>query len=146
MNEEKFRVKVKQKATMSFVIAALGLLLLNASRLDGYFVPENFGYVSGYYLGVSLGFIFGGVIHGIILLRLLKNETKVKTKFLEATDERNIAINEKSAVLTLYVGVIGLLFATFFMKTEQEIQMLLYTAFGLVLVYLFAKMFYNNKM
>jgi uncharacterized membrane protein len=146
MNEQKFRERIKQKSAMSFVIAALGLLMLNAAALDGYFLAENFGYMSGYFAGVSLGFIFGGTIQGILHLRVLKNEENIKAKFLEATDERNIAINEKASSLTLYVGIMGMLIATFFMKTEEDIQTLLYTVCGLIVVHLLARMFYSNRM
>lgn len=92
--------------------ATLLFALLGVPRLLGQ--EENVSFFSGFYSGTGFFLIALGLVFYLRTGRLLKDETALRRRFTECTDERNCRIDEKAAqaaavalFLVLYILLLG---------------------------------------
>ena len=145
---KEFRVVVSRRLKLLIGVMALFALVVVAM---GFYTYEEQGSVADFVLGLQTG-IFVGTL-AVLFLKMkklraaLRNETVLKTLFIEEKDERRLLIEQKANTLSLrvimYITALAAVVSGFFHVT---ISLTLFAVLALVaLVMTITKLYYNRQ-
>lgn len=148
-NVEEFKKNVKGQILLMSVLTAIGIIVAAIS----FYVLETMETelseeMRGVYCGVGCGVAIAGLFVVIKNIMLLRNEAKLKEKWLERVDERLATISAKAlrvATAFLIIGIyaVALIGGMFY---PILVKALMIVIFLFVLAYLCAYQYYNRKM
>ena len=148
-NNEEYRVIVKRRIKLSFLLDILGVFTIALSLAAKFWwkLPLS-EHMLGFYNGAGFGMIVAGIFFYIKNRRLLSNQDRLKADRLSRTDERLQEISRKAYLSAGTIVLIGAYIAIF-------VGGLFYPAlthiFGITIavfcaIYTIAYYYYNHKM
>lgn len=148
-NLEEYKRVVKLRIGAQLFLAVIGIATIIVSicmsRTGASVIPE---FAQGFFMGIGSGLTVAGVVFAIQLMRLLKNETKLKEKRIEENDERLIAINHSAirlaAMVLIFAMYVVMLVGVFFSKELVMCLAGLITLF--IVVYKMADVVFSKRM
>ena len=149
---EDYKKKIERKVRiMSTVCCLLPITMLLAKRLLSRFAAVNTpegDFSSGIIFGSCIGGMLVFIFYLVKMFTALRDGEKLKQMYVEATDERNIAISKEAANTSMAISVLFLLFGvivTGFISTTISLT-LAAAMFLFVFVRLAVGVYYNKKM
>lgn len=107
--DEEFKQRIKMRMRNMVVLIIAGILILLVGILaEFYWEVDAESKLLGFYAGVGSGLAGAGTVLFFKFRSMLKDEKKIRQARIEATDERNVAINTKASNIALIVLLIGM--------------------------------------